>query len=136
MPEDQIKCPHCGSTQIHAERRGWSIWTGLLGSGQITITCLACGGKFRPGAGVIGDAEVVGTVTKIDSWDCVYVRLDDGRPGFIHVSNLAKDYVEDASEIVSVGDRVEARIIPSRFLRSVAGHVSLKLIAVTEEDHD
>ena len=51
MAEDEVKCPNCGSTQVHAEKRGWSIWTGFLGSGKILITCLKCGHKFSPGEG-------------------------------------------------------------------------------------
>lgn len=37
---DVVRCPKCRSTQIHAEKRGWSIWTGIIGSGAIVITCL------------------------------------------------------------------------------------------------
>lgn len=48
--EDNVKCPKCGSTQIHAGMRGWSWKTGILGSGKIYITCLKCGFRFRPGA--------------------------------------------------------------------------------------
>lgn len=56
MPDDAIQCPACGSTQIHAEKRGWSIGTGLLGSASIIITCLACGHRFAPGQGLIARA--------------------------------------------------------------------------------
>ena len=47
--EDKVTCPQCGSTQVHAEKRGWSIMVGFIGSGKIVITCLKCGHKFRPG---------------------------------------------------------------------------------------
>jgi len=47
--EDSVKCTKCGSTQIHAEKRGWKMTTGFIGSGKIYITCLKCGNKFRPG---------------------------------------------------------------------------------------
>ena len=46
---DTVRCPKCGSGHIHAEKRGWSIWSGVIGSGQIIITCLKCGHKFKPG---------------------------------------------------------------------------------------
>jgi DNA-directed RNA polymerase subunit RPC12/RpoP len=49
--EDKVKCPKCGSTQIHADQRGWSMWTGFVGSGKIVLTCLKCGNKFKPGQG-------------------------------------------------------------------------------------
>jgi len=47
---DQLKCPRCGSTQIHAEKRGWRLTTGFIGSGKIMISCLNCGRKGKPGS--------------------------------------------------------------------------------------
>lgn len=49
--EENVKCPKCGSTQIHAEKRGWSLMTGMIGSSKIIMTCLKCGSKFKPGEG-------------------------------------------------------------------------------------
>lgn len=57
MSADDVKCPKCGSAKIHAEKRGWSIWVGFIGSAQIVVTCLACGHKFKPGEGVKSPAE-------------------------------------------------------------------------------
>lgn len=45
-----VRCPHCGSPQVHAGKRGWSIWTGLIGSGKIVLTCLKCSHRFSPGS--------------------------------------------------------------------------------------
>lgn len=45
-----IKCPNCGSTQIHAEKRGWRLITGFFGSSKIFLTCLKCGHAFKPGS--------------------------------------------------------------------------------------
>lgn len=42
-------CLRCGSVNIHAEKRGWNLATGLLRSGDIMLTCLKCGYRFRPG---------------------------------------------------------------------------------------
>lgn len=42
-------CPKCHSTSIHAEKRGWKVTTGLIGSSKIVVTCLNCGHKFKPG---------------------------------------------------------------------------------------
>jgi hypothetical protein len=50
--EDAVKCPKCGSGQIHAEKRGWRLTTGFIGSGKIRMTCLKCGNKFWPGGGM------------------------------------------------------------------------------------
>lgn len=49
--EEKIKCPKCGSTQLHAHKQGF-MRGGLLGMGKIIMTCLNCGKKFRPGQGV------------------------------------------------------------------------------------
>ena len=47
--DSEIHCPKCGSTQVHADQRGWSIATGFIGSGKVVLTCLKCGYRFRPG---------------------------------------------------------------------------------------
>jgi ribosomal protein S27E len=59
-----IKCPKCGSTQITAQKKGFGVGKaavggallgpiglagGLIGSGDIKITCLNCGKAWRPG---------------------------------------------------------------------------------------
>ncbi len=62
-----IKCPKCGSTQIHADKRGFKagravagtliagplagLATGGMGKNKIVITCLGCGHQFKPGEG-------------------------------------------------------------------------------------
>jgi rubredoxin len=63
---NEIHCPKCNSTQIVANKKGFSgkkavagailtggigILAGTLGSDKIIITCLACGHKFKPGEG-------------------------------------------------------------------------------------
>ena len=60
----EIKCPKCQSTQITANKKGFSatqaiggaivtggigLVAGAIGSGKIKITCLACGHQFKPG---------------------------------------------------------------------------------------
>ena len=45
----QVRCPKCGSTSIATINRGFSIWTGFLGSGKPVNVCQACGHKFNPG---------------------------------------------------------------------------------------
>ena len=70
MTVPEIKCPKCGSTQLTANKKGFSgakavggafltggigLLAGTIGSNKIKITCLACGHQFRPG----GDLEGV-----------------------------------------------------------------------------
>lgn len=47
--EGAVCCPKCGSEQIATINRGYSIWTGLLGSGKPMNVCQKCGYKFAPG---------------------------------------------------------------------------------------
>ena len=47
--DEPVRCPRCKSSQIHAGRLGWNLATGLLGSGQIVLTCMKCGHRFWPG---------------------------------------------------------------------------------------
>lgn len=45
---NQPKCPRCGSTAITAGQRGYSIWTGFLGSDKTVNRCGNCGHKWKP----------------------------------------------------------------------------------------
>jgi small subunit ribosomal protein S1 len=57
----------------------------------------------------IGDS-VFGTVTKITNFG-VFVELEEGLEGLLHISELADHKVENPEEIVKVGQKVEVRII-------------------------
>lgn len=46
---NKVHCPKCGSTQITAGQRGYSFWTGFLGSGKTVNRCSNCGHKWAPG---------------------------------------------------------------------------------------
>lgn len=43
------KCPKCGSTSITTGSRGYSLFTGFLGSGKTINRCGNCGYKWEPG---------------------------------------------------------------------------------------
>ena len=43
------KCPKCGSTSITTGSRGYSLFTGFLGSGKTVNRCGNCGYKWEPG---------------------------------------------------------------------------------------
>lgn len=45
----QVSCPKCGCTQISANKRGWSLLTGFIGSNQVINTCMNCGHEWKPG---------------------------------------------------------------------------------------
>lgn len=65
---NEIKCPKCGSTQLTANKKGFSgkkavvgglltggvgLLAGTIGSNKVKITCLACGNVFNPGEGKV-----------------------------------------------------------------------------------
>lgn len=56
------------------------------------------------------DMVVKGKITKIEKFGA-FVDIGAERPGLIHVSELTQGYVRDASEIISVGEEIEAKVI-------------------------
>lgn len=46
---DQVYCPKCLSTSVSANRRGYSIVWGFIGSRKVVCTCLKCGHRWKPG---------------------------------------------------------------------------------------
>ncbi len=60
--------------------------------------------KYQPGQ------VVNGKVTKITNFG-VFVGLEDGLEGLLHISELADHKVENPEEVVSVGDEVEVKIL-------------------------
>ncbi|MCU0958671.1 MAG: 30S ribosomal protein S1 [Pirellulaceae bacterium] len=60
--------------------------------------------KYQPGQ------VVRGTVTKITNFG-VFVGLEDGLEGLLHISELADHKVENPEEIVKVGEEIEVKIL-------------------------
>lgn len=42
------KCPKCGSISITAGQRGYSLFSGFIGSGKTVNRCSNCGHKWEP----------------------------------------------------------------------------------------
>lgn len=61
-------------------------------------------GKYEPGQ------LVKGTVTKITNFG-VFVGLEDGLEGLLHISELADHKVDNPEEIVKVGEELEVKIL-------------------------
>ena len=56
------------------------------------------------------DDVVHGTITKITNFG-VFVGLEDGLEGLLHISELSDDKVENAEELVQVGDPIDVKIL-------------------------
>jgi small subunit ribosomal protein S1 len=61
-------------------------------------------GRYKPGD------VVKGTITKITNFG-VFVGLEDGLEGLLHISELSDDKVENAEELVKVGDPIEVKVL-------------------------
>ena len=51
-----------------------------------------------------------GTVTKLTNFG-VFVGLEDGLEGLLHISELSDDKIENAEDVVKVGDPLEVKIL-------------------------
>ncbi|HRN80175.1 MAG TPA: hypothetical protein PKY29_04345 [Ferruginibacter sp.] len=64
MEQEKVFCPKCKSTELTANKKGFSagqavggalltggigLVAGAIGSGKVRITCLNCGNRFKPG---------------------------------------------------------------------------------------
>ena len=49
IERNTVKCPKCGSTAVVIGTRGYSMFTGFLGSGKTMNRCGKCGHKWYPG---------------------------------------------------------------------------------------
>ena len=61
-------------------------------------------GKYQPGQ------VVTGTVTKLTNFG-VFVGLENGLEGLLHISELADHKVENPEDVVKVGDEIEVKIL-------------------------
>ncbi len=43
---DIVRCPRCGCSEFTLLNRGYSIWTGFLGSGKVKRVCNRCKKEF------------------------------------------------------------------------------------------
>ena len=82
--------------------------------------------RYKPGD------VVQGTVTKITNFG-VFVGLEDGLEGLLHISELSDDKVENAEELVKVGDPLEAKILRVDIEERKIG-LSKKQVGVVSDD--
>jgi small subunit ribosomal protein S1 len=60
--------------------------------------------KYQPGQ------VISGTVTKITNFG-VFVGLEDGLEGLLHISELADHKVDNPEDVVKVGDKIDVKIL-------------------------
>jgi len=82
--------------------------------------------KYHPGT------VVTGTVTKLTNFG-VFVQLEPGLEGLLHISELSDQKVENPEQIVKVGDSIEVRILRVDTADRKIG-LSRKLSGPTEEE--
>lgn len=46
---NEVYCDKCLSTDVSANKRGWKLTTGFIGSNKVMVTCLKCGHKWKAG---------------------------------------------------------------------------------------
>ena len=56
------------------------------------------------------DMTVKGKVERLEAYGA-FVNIGAERPGLVHVSEISHDYVKNPSEVLKVGDEVEAKIL-------------------------
>ncbi|MBC8352006.1 MAG: 30S ribosomal protein S1 [Planctomycetes bacterium] len=83
-------------------------------------------GKYQPGQ------VVKGAVTKITNFG-VFVGLEDGLEGLLHISELADHKVENPEDVVKVGEEIEVKILRVDIDERKIG-LSRKRVEWAEED--
>lgn len=85
------------------------------------------------------DTSLTGTVVRLESFGA-FVDVGAGRDGMIHVTEMGRGYVGSPSEIVSVGDEVQVRVLEVDARR---GRISLSMkdlptdqYVIEEEEED
>lgn len=53
---------------------------------------------------------VEGKVTDVMQYG-VFVKLDGGKSGLVHISEVSRKYVEDINQVIKVGDVVKVKVI-------------------------
>ncbi|MCI0703789.1 MAG: 30S ribosomal protein S1 [Planctomycetia bacterium] len=61
-------------------------------------------GRYKPGQ------KVRGKVTKLTNFG-VFVQLEEGLEGLLHISELSDDKIESPEEVVKVGDEVDVKVL-------------------------
>ena len=71
--------------------------------------------------------EHEGTVVRVENYGC-FVEIMGGKQGLVHVSRMSKEFVQDASALVKVGEKVKV------YVKGVddQGRIDLSMVSLTE----
>lgn len=147
----EIKCPKCGSTQIHADKRGFKagrfvagtlvagplagVVTGAAGKNKIIITCLACGHQFKPGQSSYADSGTQGSVisghpegvtyikSKTSVYKCSYCGKISTFSDFNRKCPSCGSYIKES-------DKIDRSDTPDTHFLSTAAIISFMVVAI------
>jgi RNA polymerase subunit RPABC4/transcription elongation factor Spt4 len=122
--KNQVRCPKCGSEQIHADKKGFSagkavagvvlaggvgLAAGAIGKDKIIITCLKCGNQFKPGEGnfnQVSDKPSVDLKYNDDEANIIICSSCGGRTIFGH------NFCCECGKVVNANDKKELIAYP------------------------
>lgn len=78
---------------------------------------------------------VEGTVSDILNYGA-FVKLDDGKNGLVHISEVSKDYVQDIHSVLKTGDKVKAKVLSIDDKGKIALSIKKALPAVQKFNND
>ena len=104
-PEQLVgKTLPCEVIEIDAERQR------VMVSRKVVLRRERESDVHRKVAGLKAGQVVQGRVTRVEDYGA-FLRFGTGLEGLIHISNLAHDRLSHPSEVVKVGDRIEAKVL-------------------------
>lgn len=65
----------------------------------------------------------------------VFVKLEDGKNGLVHISEISRDYVEDIHSVLNTGDTVKVKVIGVDEKGKIALSIK-KALPMPEKKHD
>lgn len=75
---------------------------------------------------------VEGTVSDIMNYGA-FIKLDEGKSGLVHISEVSKDFVNDIHQVLKVGDKVKIKILSIDEKGKIALSIK-KAMEITRQD--
>ena len=94
----QVCCPRCGSEQLYAAKRGFTLTTGFIGAQRVHVTCLRCGKRSKPGRGgamlmvmaIIGFILIVSLISSLDTRTLLMIAAGIGAIAVYQIQRVLK----------------------------------------------